>query len=202
YKKPNLRRLYFILFPACIGIEITSGFDSRYEYAIEANLKGFLGAIYSLGAIISLPFFLVAIYIIARILLGFGIPFYIVVTLRNDRFLPRYLTPPTLSARFLPESLRYLISKDRYDNAFDILTKYHAEGDRSSVIVKAELAARRVKTVLVGYIPHGRYTSSTIYLRFSRPIHVVVRYYLSDLLNIVGITDGVTKSKINIGIAY
>jgi hypothetical protein len=27
------------------------------------------------------------------------------------------------------------------------------------------------------------------------------RYYLSDLLNMVGITDGVTKSKINIGIA-
>jgi MFS family permease len=26
------------------------------EYAIEANLKGFLGAAYSLGAILSLPF--------------------------------------------------------------------------------------------------------------------------------------------------
>jgi hypothetical protein len=32
------------------------------------------------------------------------------------------------------------MSKDRYDEAFDILTKYHAEGDRSSVIVKAEIA--------------------------------------------------------------
>lgn len=42
--------------------------------------------------------------------------------------------------RFLPESPRYLISKDRYEEAFEILTKYHAEGDRSSVIVKAELA--------------------------------------------------------------
>lgn len=42
--------------------------------------------------------------------------------------------------RLLPESPRYLISKDRYDEAFDILTKYHAEGDRTSVIVKAELA--------------------------------------------------------------
>lgn len=30
--------------------------DGRHEYAIEANLKGFLGAAYSLGAIISLPF--------------------------------------------------------------------------------------------------------------------------------------------------
>jgi MFS family permease len=30
--------------------------DGRPEYAIEANLKGFLGAAYSLGAILSLPF--------------------------------------------------------------------------------------------------------------------------------------------------
>lgn len=29
YKKPNLRFLYLLLFPACIGIEITSGFDSQ-----------------------------------------------------------------------------------------------------------------------------------------------------------------------------
>lgn len=41
---------------------------------------------------------------------------------------------------FLPESPRYLISKDRYDEAFDILVKYHAEGDRDSVFVKAEMA--------------------------------------------------------------
>jgi hypothetical protein len=79
----------------------------------------------------------------------------------------------------------------------------------------------------VGHVPHGRYASSTVHLRFSRPVHAVVRqhahfvsirlwhlpympfafadpcnrYYLSDLLNMVGITDGVTKSKINIGIA-
>jgi hypothetical protein len=42
--------------------------------------------------------------------------------------------------RLLPESPRYLISKDRHEEAFEILTKYHAEGDRNSVIVKAELA--------------------------------------------------------------
>lgn len=29
YKKPDLRSLYFILFPACMGIQITSGFDSQ-----------------------------------------------------------------------------------------------------------------------------------------------------------------------------
>lgn len=48
-----------------------------------------------------------------------------------------YITDP---ASFLPESPRYLISKDRADEAFDILVKYHAEGDRDSVFVKAEMA--------------------------------------------------------------
>jgi hypothetical protein len=29
YKKPNLRALYGLLFAACMGIEMTSGFDSQ-----------------------------------------------------------------------------------------------------------------------------------------------------------------------------
>ena len=29
YKKPNLRNMYFLLFPCVIGIEMTSGFDSQ-----------------------------------------------------------------------------------------------------------------------------------------------------------------------------
>lgn len=41
---------------------------------------------------------------------------------------------------FLPESPRYLISKDRREEAFEILVKYHAEGDRNSAIVAAEFA--------------------------------------------------------------
>ena len=35
YKKPNLRTLYFILFPACMGIEMTSGFDSQLINALQ-----------------------------------------------------------------------------------------------------------------------------------------------------------------------
>lgn len=29
YRKPNLRALYFLLLPTCMGIELTSGFDSQ-----------------------------------------------------------------------------------------------------------------------------------------------------------------------------
>lgn len=41
---------------------------------------------------------------------------------------------------FVPESPRYLVSKDRYEEAYAILAKYHAEGDTSSAFVKAEMA--------------------------------------------------------------
>ncbi|ORY13624.1 general substrate transporter [Clohesyomyces aquaticus] len=69
YRKPNLRSLYFLLVPAAIGIEITSGFDSqlinalqivpawnKYFHKPEGSLSGIIAASYSLGAILSLPF--------------------------------------------------------------------------------------------------------------------------------------------------
>jgi hypothetical protein len=35
YRKPNLRHLYFMLFPTCMGIELTSGFDSQLINALQ-----------------------------------------------------------------------------------------------------------------------------------------------------------------------
>ena len=34
-RKPNLRHLYFLLLPTCMGIEITSGFDSQMINALQ-----------------------------------------------------------------------------------------------------------------------------------------------------------------------
>jgi MFS family permease len=41
---------------------------------------------------------------------------------------------------FVPESPRFLISKDRREEARAILIKYHAEGDADSPLVNAEIA--------------------------------------------------------------
>ena len=35
YRKRNLRRLYALLLPTCIGIEMTSGFDSQMINAVQ-----------------------------------------------------------------------------------------------------------------------------------------------------------------------
>ncbi|TFK94919.1 hexose transporter [Polyporus arcularius HHB13444] len=122
YRKRNLRLLYLLMFPTCIGIEMTSGFDSSMMNGLQAvptwdaffghprsTILGLLSALYSLGSICSLPFvpfvtdmwgrkFAIAfgsvimiigaalqtasqdfaMFVIARFLLGFGIPFAIV----------------------------------------------------------------------------------------------------------------------------
>lgn len=44
---------------------------------------------------------------------------------------------------FVPESPRYLISKDRHEEALAILIKYHAEGDANSPFVAAEFHQMR-----------------------------------------------------------
>ncbi|OHW96518.1 MFS sugar transporter [Colletotrichum incanum] len=69
YKKPNLRFLYLILIPTGLGVEWTSGFDSSmmnslqaveswFEYFGRPNASrlGLLNAMYSLGALMAIPF--------------------------------------------------------------------------------------------------------------------------------------------------
>lgn len=132
WRKPNLRYMYIWLFLCCMGVEMTSGFDSQLinslqfspmfnkyfgdgylnakgEWAIEPSMLGFLSSSYQLGSIFGVPIAPwmnqrygrrwsimtgswimvigaiiqglaqhIAMYIIARILLGIGIVFCII----------------------------------------------------------------------------------------------------------------------------
>ncbi|KIJ69835.1 hypothetical protein HYDPIDRAFT_78057 [Hydnomerulius pinastri MD-312] len=122
YRKPNLRTLYLIMFPTCLGVEMTSGFDASMLNGLQAvtswldfynhprsALLGLMSAMYSLGAIVAVPivpyvtdklgrrysilfgsFLMIigailqaaaqdlAMFIIARFILGLGIVFAIV----------------------------------------------------------------------------------------------------------------------------
>lgn len=69
YQKPNLRNAYLILIPCGLGVEWTSGFDSSMMNSLQAvdswvdyfdnptsSRLGLLNAIYSLGALMAIPF--------------------------------------------------------------------------------------------------------------------------------------------------
>ncbi|KAJ3510111.1 hypothetical protein NMY22_g16072 [Coprinellus aureogranulatus] len=122
YKKPNLRLLYILFFPTCIGVEMTSGFDSSMMNGLQAVdswdtffnsprslMLGLMSSMYSLGAVVALPFvplvtdgigrrwtivisslimvggaviqtcaYNFVMFLMARFVLGIGIPFAIV----------------------------------------------------------------------------------------------------------------------------
>ncbi|KAL7621750.1 hypothetical protein AAE478_009077 [Parahypoxylon ruwenzoriense] len=303
YRKPNLRYLYFLLFPTCMGIELTSGFDSQMINALQivpswisffgdpqGSLKGIIAAAYSLGAILSLPFIGVVndkfgrrysilggsaimvigaliqgfsvnagMYIVARLILGFGIPTCIVsassligelsypkerpvlTSLFNVAYFVGQITAAAICFAtnnittnmawkipswlqmcpslvqiafvfFLPESPRWLVSNDRTEEAYEILAKYHAEGDRESEFVKAEFA--QIQTTIGIELEHSKRSwadlVATAGMRRRMLIscmlglftqwsgNTLISYYLGDLLAMIGKSDSVFKQQINL----
>ncbi|KAI1148747.1 general substrate transporter [Nemania diffusa] len=306
YRKPNLRMLYFLLFPTCMGIELTSGFDSQLINALQivpswisyfdnpqGPVKGIIAASYSLGAILSLPFIGmvndrygrrwsifggsvimvigaliqglsvdVAQYIVARLILGFGIPTCIVsassligelsypkerpvmtslfnvsyfvgqllaagITFGTNSIMSNYawripswlqMVPSLFQIAFIflvPESPRWLITKERHDEAYEILAKYHAEGNRESEFVKAEFAQLQStiaieldnskKSMMDLVRTSGnrrRLLISTMLGLFTQwSGNTLISYYLGDILEAIGQTSSIFKQKINVAIA-
>ncbi|KAH8178664.1 sugar transporter domain-containing protein [Sarocladium implicatum] len=311
YKKPNLRSLYFLLFPTCMAMELTSGFDGQMVNALQivpawqdyfadqpdgemsGSMRGLIAAVYWIGGIAALPFvgiindhfgrrwsiFVgsacmvvgaiiqgfsvnVGMYIFARVVLGFGIaPASVAATaLLGELGYPKerpFLTtllgvslypgmilaagicfgtnniagnmswrvPSFLQAvpslvqlalcLFIPESPRYLIARDRHDEAYAILAKYHAEGDTDSDFVKAEYAHMKATLELEMEFSKRTYLdllrSSGMRRRTLLAVgtglfkqwsgNTLISYFLSQILDMVGITDSIMKQKINLSLS-
>jgi hypothetical protein len=114
---------------------------------------------------------------------------------------------------FLPESPRFLISKERHDEAFAILVKYHAEGNPDSEFVKAEMA--EIRTTIALELEHSKQSwfdmvrsagmrkrlliGSLLGLFTQLSGNLVISYYLGDALKLIGYTNPDFQAKYNIG---
>lgn len=114
---------------------------------------------------------------------------------------------------FLPESPRFLISKDKHEEAYQILVRYHAEGDADSEFVKAEMA--EIKTTIALELEHSKQSwfdmvrtagmrrrvliGSLLGLFSQLSGNVVLSYYLGDSLKLIGYTDPNFQAKYNLG---
>jgi hypothetical protein len=122
------------------------------------------------------------------------------------------LKPLLTNYSFLPESPRWLISKDRSEEAFDILVKYHSEGDVDSLVVKAEMA--QIQSTIKLELEHSKQSwfelfktpgmrrrvlvSSFVGLFGQMSGNTLLSYYQNLLYIMMGYTSTYAKTRINL----
>ncbi|KAF3349883.1 hypothetical protein VD0002_g8163 [Verticillium dahliae] len=116
---------------------------------------------------------------------------------------------------FIPESPRWLISKERHEDARKVLVKYHGNGDENDAFVRWELAdisntlqLERSAAANNGWkeLVRTKGNRKRCYLILATAFfsqcsgNGLVSYYLSVILNSIGIEDAITQSYINGGL--
>lgn len=116
---------------------------------------------------------------------------------------------------FLPESPRWLITKDRAQEAHDILMMYHSEGEQGAEFVQAEFAQMQatIQLELEASKKSWKDLVKTSGMRRRLLITVMlglftqwsgntlISYYLGDLLKMIGFTESTYIQKVNVSIA-
>ena len=112
----------------------------------------------------------------------------------------------------LPESPRFLISRDQDEEARAVLVKYHAEGDASSILVQAEMVQIRetIRTemeaskqtwmeLLASYGMRRRFLITVFIGLFTQLSgNTLLSYYSGVLFGMMGYTDNYAKTRINL----
>lgn len=112
----------------------------------------------------------------------------------------------------IPESPRFLISRDRDEEAFAILVKYHAEGDAESLLAKAEMA--QIKSTIKIELDNSKQSwldmlrtagmrrrvliSAFLGLFTQMSGNTLLSYYQNILYNMMGYETTYAKTRINL----
>jgi len=261
FHKPHSAQLGFMAASYSLGSVLALPFVPYINERYGRKTAIVIGSIIMiLGAIIQGAAQNFAMFVVARVIVGFGIPFAIVAASSLIGELSHPKERPILTSLFncswfvgaiiaagvtlgtfnmsttwswripsilqvvpsvtqliflwwIPESPRYLIANDRYEEARAVLIKYHAEGDENSPVVALELA--QVKATIQIEMDNAKMTWKAYFTTKANRQRAVlalclgvftqwsgnniISFYLAKILTQVGITSPRTQNLVNLG---